>query len=253
MYITKPGVNVSLSQGLDIPDIQLVIQWRATCKLPMLWQHFDRAVRNKTLTGTALLLAEKEYFDDERAAKAVRKAQRKSSRKRKAQGTHPPNQPRPPAKCQLVCSSNRGHGDASEHGPEAGSSAVVTSRAHASGNTQAGSLQVGSSDESESDDDIEDGQGVVTCSESSSLGLEGLLRSMSDIQHTQKQSGHCNRRRKRVLDPAVDYLINAENQPGFSCRRKVFDVCFDNSTAGGNFFCLSLLVLILAQHSSLRL
>ncbi|KAG0707156.1 hypothetical protein DFH29DRAFT_797127, partial [Suillus ampliporus] len=37
----------SFGMGMDIPDIQLVIQWRATCKLMTLWQHFRHAVRNK--------------------------------------------------------------------------------------------------------------------------------------------------------------------------------------------------------------
>ncbi|KAI6120804.1 hypothetical protein EV401DRAFT_1838287, partial [Pisolithus croceorrhizus] len=50
-------------QGMDVPDISLVIQWRATCKLAALWQRFGRAVHDKRLTGTALLFAEKEHFD----------------------------------------------------------------------------------------------------------------------------------------------------------------------------------------------
>lgn len=69
-------------QGMDIADIILVIQWRATCKLATLWQRFGRAVRNKALSGTALLFAEKDHFDDERAAKAACKANRKATGKR---------------------------------------------------------------------------------------------------------------------------------------------------------------------------
>ncbi|KAI5995607.1 P-loop containing nucleoside triphosphate hydrolase protein, partial [Pisolithus albus] len=76
--------TTSFGMGMDVPDISLVIQWRATCKLAALWQHFGRAVRDKQLTGTALLFAEKEYFDDERAAKAARKAKRATTRKRTA-------------------------------------------------------------------------------------------------------------------------------------------------------------------------
>ncbi|KAI6115258.1 hypothetical protein EV401DRAFT_1865422, partial [Pisolithus croceorrhizus] len=61
--------------GMDVPDILLVIQWRATCKLAALWQRFGRAVRDRQLTGTAILFAEKDHFDDdERATKAARKA-----------------------------------------------------------------------------------------------------------------------------------------------------------------------------------
>lgn len=53
---------------MDVPDIMLVIQWRATCKLSTLWQWFGRAVRDRCLQGTALLFAEKEHFDEERQA-----------------------------------------------------------------------------------------------------------------------------------------------------------------------------------------
>ncbi|KAG2356880.1 hypothetical protein BDR07DRAFT_1299288 [Suillus spraguei] len=32
--------------GMDIPDIMLVIQWRATCKLSTLWQRCECAARD---------------------------------------------------------------------------------------------------------------------------------------------------------------------------------------------------------------
>ncbi|KIK77553.1 hypothetical protein PAXRUDRAFT_166469 [Paxillus rubicundulus Ve08.2h10] len=57
-------------QGMVMLDISLVIQWRATCKVAALWQHFGCAVRDQALTGTALLFAEKEYFNDEKAVKS---------------------------------------------------------------------------------------------------------------------------------------------------------------------------------------
>ncbi|KAI6097334.1 hypothetical protein EDD16DRAFT_1499461, partial [Pisolithus croceorrhizus] len=60
--------------GMDIPDILLVIQWQVTYKLAALWQHFGQTVLDRQLTGTAILFAEKDHFDDERATKAARKA-----------------------------------------------------------------------------------------------------------------------------------------------------------------------------------
>lgn len=54
-------------------DIQLVVQWHAICKLAILWQCFGHAAHDKGLTGTAILFAEKEFFDDEGAAKVARK------------------------------------------------------------------------------------------------------------------------------------------------------------------------------------
>lgn len=55
-----------------------------TCTLPSLWQRFGCTAHNKELTGTALLFAEKEHFNDEQVAKAARKAQREATGKRTA-------------------------------------------------------------------------------------------------------------------------------------------------------------------------
>ncbi|KAI9573352.1 hypothetical protein HD554DRAFT_2055305 [Boletus coccyginus] len=67
--------TASFGMGMDVSNIELIIQWRTTCNLSALWQHFGRAVRNKNLTRTALwLFAEKDHFDEERAVKAARKA-----------------------------------------------------------------------------------------------------------------------------------------------------------------------------------
>ncbi|KAG1880052.1 P-loop containing nucleoside triphosphate hydrolase protein, partial [Suillus subluteus] len=69
----------SFGMGMDVPDILLVIQWRATCKLATLWQRWGRAVRDRGLQGTAILFAEKEYFDDVQEEKR----QRQETKKRK--------------------------------------------------------------------------------------------------------------------------------------------------------------------------
>ncbi|KAA1480151.1 hypothetical protein DENSPDRAFT_759362, partial [Dentipellis sp. KUC8613] len=53
--------------GVDLPDIDIVVQWRATCDMRTLWQRFGRAARDPTRTAKALLLAEPKWFDDERA------------------------------------------------------------------------------------------------------------------------------------------------------------------------------------------
>ncbi|KIJ19443.1 hypothetical protein PAXINDRAFT_50383, partial [Paxillus involutus ATCC 200175] len=62
-------------QGMDVSDIKLILQWRATWKLAALWQRFGRVVCNKELTGTVILFAEKDFFDDEHEAKDARKKQ----------------------------------------------------------------------------------------------------------------------------------------------------------------------------------
>ena len=54
---------------MDVPDIAIVVQWRATCKLVQLWQRWGRAARAREQTGTAILFAEKDLFDDVREEK----------------------------------------------------------------------------------------------------------------------------------------------------------------------------------------
>lgn len=72
-------------QGIDIPDIDLVVQWRATCNIATLWQRFGRAARDSELEGKALFLVEPKHFDDEKAKKEARRQKRAAnSRKRKA-------------------------------------------------------------------------------------------------------------------------------------------------------------------------
>ncbi|KAG2065821.1 hypothetical protein BDR04DRAFT_972575, partial [Suillus decipiens] len=51
--------------------------------LHTLWQQFRHAVWDQSLLGTALLFAEKEYFDDEQEAKQARKKVQEATKKRK--------------------------------------------------------------------------------------------------------------------------------------------------------------------------
>jgi len=48
---------------LDIPDILIVIQWRVTCNMETLWQHFGQAARDPNLEAVAILFAETKHFD----------------------------------------------------------------------------------------------------------------------------------------------------------------------------------------------
>ncbi len=48
---------------MDLPDIAIVIQWRATPSISALWQRFGRCIHDPTLEGTAIIFAKKEYFD----------------------------------------------------------------------------------------------------------------------------------------------------------------------------------------------
>lgn len=82
-------------QGIDLKDIDLVIQWKVTCDPCMLWQRFGRGARDKDLQATALLFVEPKDLDpvdlpEGRKRKAAEKDdenQPKSKRAKKEKST----------------------------------------------------------------------------------------------------------------------------------------------------------------------
>ncbi|KAI0669881.1 P-loop containing nucleoside triphosphate hydrolase protein [Trametes maxima] len=71
----------SFGMGIDIEDIELVVQWKVTCDLDSLWQRFGRAARGPGREAVAVLLAEPKYFDEEKAAAEKRAEARAEKRK----------------------------------------------------------------------------------------------------------------------------------------------------------------------------
>lgn len=57
-------------QGMDIPDIRVVVQWCVPSDLCTLWQRFGRAARDPKEEGLAVLFVESRYQDVSRIAKA---------------------------------------------------------------------------------------------------------------------------------------------------------------------------------------
>ncbi|KAE9388702.1 P-loop containing nucleoside triphosphate hydrolase protein, partial [Gymnopus androsaceus JB14] len=56
-------VTDAFGMGLNLPDIELVIQYHATCDFSMLWQRFGRAGRALSITATAIFLVKSGFFD----------------------------------------------------------------------------------------------------------------------------------------------------------------------------------------------
>ena len=54
---------------MDIPNIQLIVQYKATCNLCMLWQWFGRAACGANQVGTVILLCEKKDIREEQRLK----------------------------------------------------------------------------------------------------------------------------------------------------------------------------------------
>ncbi|KAH9009872.1 P-loop containing nucleoside triphosphate hydrolase protein [Lactarius hengduanensis] len=90
--------------GLDIRDVEIVVQWRYTPSLCTLWQRLGRAARNPSAEASGIYVVEPQYMDrqrekaEQRAAAKTAKAQQKqpqratepespSTRKRHAQIT----------------------------------------------------------------------------------------------------------------------------------------------------------------------
>lgn len=68
-----------------MPNVEIVIQFRVPGDFCTLWQRFGRAARSMGTRGTAILLAEKQFFDAEKKESDARKAKRADERKRKAE------------------------------------------------------------------------------------------------------------------------------------------------------------------------
>ncbi|KAF9457007.1 P-loop containing nucleoside triphosphate hydrolase protein, partial [Collybia nuda] len=59
----------AFGMGMDLPDIKLIIQWKATCDFCMLWQQFGQEARQTGQTAVALLLVKQKDTDDARKKK----------------------------------------------------------------------------------------------------------------------------------------------------------------------------------------
>ncbi|KAH9833827.1 P-loop containing nucleoside triphosphate hydrolase protein [Rhodofomes roseus] len=80
-------VTDAFGMGLDLTGIQLVVQWKAPVSMNMLWQRFGRAARGLGEFAFAILVVEKQYFDDEVEKRELAKEKRRNRAKRKRNTT----------------------------------------------------------------------------------------------------------------------------------------------------------------------
>jgi len=198
----------------------------------MLWQCFGRAVRDKRLNGTAILSAEKDCFDNEQAAKAARKKKHEETRKRKA--NEPTCASSRPAKRTAISRLNQPK-------PSVTSVHNIVSHDHryadgedSSDGESNGDFAIG--------EDSQEGTAEVPALLAAGSFLDVLLKAEMERRAASRSNKWLGR--KREIDAGVDFLINAESR-GLGCRRKVFDLCFDNSGAGGKFcICITRLLTV---------
>ncbi|KAH9951073.1 P-loop containing nucleoside triphosphate hydrolase protein [Amylocystis lapponica] len=215
-------VTDSFGMGLDLADIKLIVQWKIPSSMNALWQRFGRAARGDGVDGIAILLAEKQYFDDERAKKLARSAKKsaKGAKKRKAGKTFSADVP---------ASKRQAHSNGSP-----GSSLPVMPLARdgdmADEVHESGSEPDESSSESESE------------GEQSSRGMHSLAVPSEDPVLPPLSLGHLHiptapnavfagltrkPREERVLQPAMDDFVNAEAR-GLKCRRVPITLAYSN-------------------------
>ena len=85
-----------LVQGIDLKDIELVIQWKVTCDPCILWQRFGRAARDKRLQATALLFVESKDCDPVEEKKTRKRKVAEEGDKAHPQSKRPKKKERPP-------------------------------------------------------------------------------------------------------------------------------------------------------------
>ena len=71
-------------QGVDIPDVLTVVQWRVPKDLNTLMQHFGHAGQEFSLQAVAILLAEPKWFLEDHQKRHAQKRKRIQNRKKKA-------------------------------------------------------------------------------------------------------------------------------------------------------------------------
>jgi hypothetical protein len=81
-----------MSQGLDLRDIEIVVQWRYTQSLCTLWQCLGRAVWNPGMEATGIYMVELQYMDQHHKQADKRASERTGPAKQKqAQGAVDPD------------------------------------------------------------------------------------------------------------------------------------------------------------------
>lgn len=236
-----------------MPNITLVIQWRASCDLCTLWQRFGRAARDFAIDAIALFLVEPMYFDETREEKATRKAKRQEKVRQKAVGAVEKvrlgkrKQTDGIDQDYLTCSSHFAPNQPPIHSSHASVESPLPSALDLHSQFVAASFTMATltippmadtpqepiADSTLSEDEISDNEDmrdmVTLQAERRELYLGVLGSEASKFVHKRK-----NRKKDgNELAPALDDTINA-GSPGrcFKCFRAPANLYFSNDIAG---------------------
>ena len=190
---------------MDLPDIAIVVQWKATCELSTLWQRFGRAARGAGQEATAILLVEKKDTNEERVKKADRAAKRKqkkdnnTKRKAETEDLKQRRQKRP---------------------------ALADRSTNIEVKAEVDDTDIGSCD-GEDDDKAVDASRAMNPGNLESVGLEGCRAQYANQEMAEKpQLVQVRRNQGPQIGSALDDFINVGGR--FRCRRTVLMLFFGN-------------------------
>jgi superfamily II DNA/RNA helicase len=209
---------------MDIPDIRLVVQYKATCNLCTLWQRFGRAARGSEWDATAILLVEKKNTEEDRLLKAKRAAERKGKNKElQVEGIRMGKRKKPTDKLPLPPSKR----------PALADRTLLVNR-----DLDTIAVEPGPSVPIEVDEHVlvpEDSSSnvVPTTQDSEALEAEWLNKRCLDYQKGEKHATNLQKKgqeKDMVAGPGtpIDDFINANLH--VRCRRKIVNLYFGNNT-----------------------
>ena len=191
-------------KGMDLPNITLIIQWKATCDLCTLWQRFGRTVRDLKLEGNALFLVELKYFDKTKETRANAAQERKRKAAEQAAGNmRPAKRARTEKGAQTTNPILQGLAPpvACATSPEAG-------------------VDGSSAGENQGSEDIpavnENTAAVGLDSESRVLFEASRQAAYAEVPKTERKR---TKRKVEDIEPALDNMINTGSRPEIQCFR----------------------------------
>ncbi|KAJ3560032.1 hypothetical protein NP233_g11097 [Leucocoprinus birnbaumii] len=80
-------VTDAFGMGMDIPDVDVVVQWMPPLDMSTLWQRFGRGARGEGLNATAILLVNKNHTLEERLKAEARTRERELKKRKERANT----------------------------------------------------------------------------------------------------------------------------------------------------------------------
>ncbi|OJT09442.1 hypothetical protein TRAPUB_13660 [Trametes pubescens] len=194
----------SFGMGVDIPDVELIVQWKLTCDIDSLWQRIGRAARGPGTEAVAVVLVESKYFDEEKEMAAKRAEKRREKRKEAEVN-------------KAVAAEQRKRKRAEGPGEDGDES---TSRSRLRPDQAAASA-------AESSDAVHN---IAVMSECEKLRVEYKSSQAAAAKAAAAAAKSKSKKGDIELSPELDNLVNAATRP-FKCYRTPIQAYYENDRA----------------------